>query len=204
MARRDTRTLLIEEGLKAFLARGYEGIGLQPILSGAGVPKGSFYNFFPSKEAYALEVIDAYAARYEAMRLACFAADGSPLRRLRHYFAALEAEMDEAGGTGGCLYGVLAQTSAPHSEALRSRLKAAFANWRTQIAALLDTAKAAGELAPATDTVALADAIIDAYEGATVRMRAEGDTAPMRRFRERTMEALLSANATGVAPDRVA
>ncbi|WP_171070139.1 TetR family transcriptional regulator C-terminal domain-containing protein [Methylobacterium terricola] len=193
MARRDTRDLLIAEGLKAFLARGYEGIGIQPILSGAGVPKGSFYNFFPSKEAYALEVIDAYAARYEAFRLACFATDGPPLRRLRHYFEALEAEMAEAGETGGCLYGVLAQTSAPHSEALRSRLKAAFAHWRAQIADLLETAKAAGELAPATESVALADAIIDAYEGAAVRARAEGDTAPMRRFRRVTMEALLSA-----------
>ncbi|MCF4123909.1 TetR family transcriptional regulator C-terminal domain-containing protein [Methylobacterium sp. SyP6R] len=195
MARRDTREILIAEGLKAFLARGYEGIGIQPILSGAGVPKGSFYNFFPSKEAYALEIVDAYAARYEAFRLACFAADGSPLQRMRGYFEALEAEMEGAGETAGCLYGVLAQTSAPHSEALRSRLKAAFANWRSHLADLLDTAKAAGELAPATDTVALADAIIDAYEGAAVRMRAEGNTAPMRRFRERTMEALLSAHA---------
>jgi len=195
MARRDTRDLLIAEGLKAFLARGYEGIGIQPILSGAGVPKGSFYNFFPSKEAYALAVVDAYAARYEAFRLACFATDGSPLQRLRRYFEALEAEMNEAGETGGCLYGVLAQTSAPHSEALRARLKAAFAHWRGQLAGLLDTAKAAGELAPATDTAALADALIDAYEGATVRMRAEGDAAAMRRFRERTMEALLSADA---------
>lgn len=195
MAKRDTREILIEEGLKAFLAHGFEGIGIQPILSGAGVPKGSFYNFFPSKEAYAVEVIDAYAARYEAFRLACFATDGSPLRRMRHYFEALEAEMDEAGETAGCLYGVLSQTSAPHSELLRARLKAAFAHWRSQMAGLLDEAKAAGELEPATDADALADAIIDAYEGAAVRTRAEGDTAPMLRFRTTTLEALLTAGA---------
>ena len=70
MAKRNTRDILIEEGVKAFLARGFEGIGIQPILTLAGVPKGSFYNFFPSKEAYAIEVIDAYAVRYEAVRLA--------------------------------------------------------------------------------------------------------------------------------------
>lgn len=195
MVKRNTRDVLIEEGVKAFLARGFEGIGIQPILSGAGVPKGSFYNFFPSKEAYAIEVIDAYAQRYEAVRLACFAARGSPLQRMRRYFDALEGKMDAAGDTAGCLYGVLSQTSAPHSEALRARLKAAFAHWRSQMADLLDEAKEAGELSSSTDTVALADAIIDAYEGAAVRMRAEGDMAPMRRFRERTMEALLAANA---------
>lgn len=195
MAKRDTREILIEEGVKAFLARGFEGIGIQPILSGAGVPKGSFYNFFPSKEAYAIAVIDAYAERYAAVRRASFAAAGSPLQRLRRYFEALEAKMEQPGETAGCLYGVLSQTSAPHSRALRVRLKSAFADWRDTMTDLLDEARASGELAPTADTVALADAIIDAYEGAAVRMRAEGDAAPMRRFRERTMEALLAANA---------
>ncbi len=65
------------------------------------------------------------------------------------------------------------------------------------MADLLDEAKEAGELSSATDTIALADAIIDAYEGAAVRMRAEGDMAPMRRFRERTMEALLAPTHEG-------
>lgn len=193
--KRNTRDVLIEEGVKAFLARGFEGIGIQPILMVAGVPKGSFYNFFPSKEAYAIEVIDAYATRYEGIRQACFASADPPLRRLRHYFDVLEREMTAADDTAGCLYGVLSQTSAPHSKALRARLKTAFANWRSQMADLLDEAKAAGELSSSADTVALADAIIDAYEGAALRVRAEGEMAPMRRFRERTMEALLSANA---------
>ncbi|WP_279479583.1 TetR family transcriptional regulator C-terminal domain-containing protein [Aureimonas sp. SK2] len=195
MAKRDTREILIEEGVKAFLARGFEGIGIQPILSGAGVPKGSFYNFFPSKEAYAIAVIDAYAARYQAIRRAAFESSGSPLQRMRRYFEALEAKGEQPGETAGCLYGVLSQTSAPHSEALRARLKSAFADWRSDMTSLLDEARAFGELAPTADTVALSDAIIDAYEGAAVRMRAEGDAAPMRRFREKTMEALLAANA---------
>lgn len=193
MKRRNTREILIEEGVKAFLAKGFEGIGIQPILAGAGVPKGSFYNFFPSKEAYALEVIDAYAQRYEAIRIACFAAEGTPLHRLRHYFEVLEAEMEEAGPTSGCLYGVLSQTSAPHSEILRARLKAAFANWREQMATLLDEAKAVGELPAKTDTADLADAIIDTYEGALIRMRAEGEIAPVRRFRSLSLERLITA-----------
>ncbi|MFD2239345.1 TetR family transcriptional regulator C-terminal domain-containing protein [Aureimonas populi] len=199
MKRRNTREILIGEGLKAFLARGFEGIGIQPILAGAGVPKGSFYNFFPSKEAYALEVIEAYALRYEAFRMECFAGNATPLGRLRGYFEALEAEKKGAGETPGCLYGVLAQTSAPHNEALRARLQAAFANWRAQMAELLDAARAAGELPPGTDTADLADALIDAYEGAMIRVRAEGDMRPLRRFRRLTLESLLSSPPTSDA-----
>ncbi len=192
MARRNTREILIEEGIKAFLAKGMEGVGIQPILAEAGVPKGSFYNFFASKEAYAIEVIDAYALRYEALRLRCFAEPGPALDRLRRYFEELEAKNATEGETAGCLYGVLAQTTAPHSPALRARLKAAFANWRSQLVDLLEEAARAGELRGDVETLALADAIIDAYEGAAVRLRAEGDLAPMRRFREFTLESLLS------------
>src|SRR5271163_2415989 len=64
MPRPDTRKVLIDEGLKALLANGYDGVGIGPVLAAAGVPKGSFYHFFRSKEEFACAVLDAYAERY--------------------------------------------------------------------------------------------------------------------------------------------
>lgn len=172
---------------------GFEGIGIQPILKRAGVTKGSFYNFFPSKEAYALEVIEAYSLRYEAFRMRSFAGDSSPLRRLWAYFEDLETEMEQAPETAGCLYGVLSQTSTPHNEALRRRVKVAFAHWQAQMADLLKQAQSVGELEADVDAADVAGAIIDAYEGAVIRIRAEGDMKPMRRFRELTLKRLIPA-----------
>lgn len=191
MKRRNTRELLVEEGVTAFLARGYEGVGIQQILAGVGVPKGSFYNHFASKEDFAREVIDAYERRYEIFVTDCFSGDVAPLERLRVYFARLEEQMREAGASAGCLYGVLSQTSAPHSEVLRGCLKQAFARWRANLIKLLEAARAAGDLTFVMDIGSLADAIIDSYEGALVRMRAEGSIAPVSRFRAVTLERLL-------------
>ncbi|MCH4090131.1 TetR/AcrR family transcriptional regulator [Acetobacter sp.] len=191
MKKKNTREILIEEGLKAFLMNGFDGIGIQPILRNAGVTKGSFYNFFPSKEAYALEVIDAYSFRYEELRLRIFACDISPLNQLWRYFEELETEIKQAQEVAGCLYGVLSQTSTPHNEVLRNRVKVAFANWQEQLTILLEEAKTVGELEAEVNTTDLAGAIIDAYEGAVVRVRAEGDMKPMRRFRELTLQRLV-------------
>lgn len=195
MARRNTREILVNEGMTAFMAKGYEGIGIQQILAAAGVPKGSFYNFFDSKEGFALEVLDAYARRYIEFVAEYLHGDGPPLDRLRAYFSALEDEMSRAGDAAGCLYGVLSQTSAPHSDVLRERLKEAFASWRENLVRLLSDAREQGELAQNADIAALSDAIIDSYEGALLRMRAEGSTVPVRRYRNVTLEALLVAAA---------
>src|ERR1700748_3968329 len=58
-----TREKLIQSGIQAIHASGYGGTSIQNIVESADVPKGSFYNFFPSKEAFAAEVIDAYSNR---------------------------------------------------------------------------------------------------------------------------------------------
>ena len=196
MARRNTREILLNEGMSAFIAKVYEGIGIQQILAAVRVPKGSFYNYFDSKEDFALEVLDAYDNRYAEFVAEHMDSAGDPLVRMRAYFSALETEMSEAGLSAGCLYGVLSQTSAPHSDALRSRLKKAFATWRNNLTRLLSEALGRGDLQENADVAGLADAIIDAYEGALLRMRAEGDVSPVRRFRQVTLEALLASAAS--------
>ncbi len=120
MSRPDTRKTLIDEGLKAFLANGYDGVGIGPVLAAAGVPKGSFYHFFRSKEEFAGAVLTAYADRYGRLRESILADKSRPpLQRLRHYFDELERELASEHPLGGCLYGVLTQTMATRSEALR-------------------------------------------------------------------------------------
>ena len=62
MARRNVREQIVEAGLKCLLEKGFNGVGVQEITSSAGVPKGSFYNHFESKEALGAEVIERYGA----------------------------------------------------------------------------------------------------------------------------------------------
>lgn len=186
-----TRERLIEEGLKSLIVNGFDGIGLNAILAAAKVPKGSFYYFFPSKEAFATAVIDAYEMQYTAMRKGFFTDTAhSPLTRLLRYFDAVEAMHLAEAPLAGCLYGVLSQTAAARSPEFRARLATIFQSWQTQMAELLEEAKAQGELAPEINCTEVAAFLIDAYEGLLVRMKVGGDAKAFARFRRLVLDPL--------------
>src|SRR5438132_4961652 len=56
-----TKAALVDAGLHLMLEKGYHHMGIQDVLQAAGVPKGSFYYYFPSKEAFGLAVIAQFA-----------------------------------------------------------------------------------------------------------------------------------------------
>ena len=55
------REALIQAGIEQLSIHGYHGTGIKQILDEVNVPKGSFYNFFASKEAFVAEVIARYS-----------------------------------------------------------------------------------------------------------------------------------------------
>lgn len=185
-----TREKIVAAGRRAMLAHGYDGTGLGPLLASVAVPKGSFYHFFASKEEFAGAVLAAYAEDYRQLRQAQFADTAlSPMTRLERNLEHLEAESISEQGVAGCLYGVLAQAAPALGEDLRAQLKAVFALWEQDLAALIAEAQQAGELDAGLDPAEAAAYVIDAYEGAVIRARA-GDAAAFARFRTFTLAAL--------------
>jgi TetR/AcrR family transcriptional repressor of nem operon len=188
----NTRLSLIQEGLKVLITHGYDGIGLAAILGAAGVPKGSFYYFFKSKEDFVGEVLVAYEQHYLDLRDSIFKdATRSPAQRLRDYFDELERLHRREAPLGGCLYGVLAQTASVRSEDFRNRLAKVFKTWTAQIEQLLKDAQAAGELHPDIDAIEAAAFIIEAYEGALIRMKVDGGLAAFARFKRFALQSVL-------------
>lgn len=194
MSKTDTRAVLIDEGLKALLSHGYEGAGIGPILKSAGVPKGSFYHFFTSKEEFASAVLASYCNNNQKVRTQLLLEDKtrSPLRRLRDYFEYYEKEYGSGDPTCGCLLGNLSQSIAAHSEVLQRELHRSFTAWQGDFRAVLREARDAGELPEYLDPDETAAFLIDAYEGALVRMKAEGSIKPLQRFSTMTLDGLLA------------
>lgn len=64
----DTRSHILATGRRLTATQGYTGVGLSELLREAGVPKGSFYHYFPSKEAYGCALLQDFVADY-ALRL---------------------------------------------------------------------------------------------------------------------------------------
>lgn len=190
----DTRAVLIDEGLKALLSHGYEGAGIGPILKSAGVPKGSFYHFFESKEAFASAVLASYCNNNQKVRTRLLLDDKtkSPLGRLRDYFDYYEKQYGSGDPTCGCLLGNLSQSIAAHSDVLQRELHRSFTAWQEDFKAVLREARDAGELPEHLDPDETAAFLIDAYEGALVRMKAEGSIKPLQRFSTMTLDGLLT------------
>src|SRR4051794_21024007 len=123
MARTDTRDEIIRAGSDLIAASGFGQTGLDKILKKAGVPKGSFYYYFSSKEDFGLAVIDRFAHQMLAVvREQMHNTALPPLERVRSY---LEGGLKMIGGNAckrGCLIGDLGQELAHQNEAFRKRI----------------------------------------------------------------------------------
>src|SRR6478672_12935550 len=62
MGRPSAREEIVQAGLKCLVEKGFNAVGVQDITDTAGVPKGSFYNHFESKEALGVEIVERYGA----------------------------------------------------------------------------------------------------------------------------------------------
>jgi TetR/AcrR family transcriptional repressor of nem operon len=177
-----SRPNLIEHGTQLMLRSGYAGTGLVELLQAAGVPKGSFYNHFESKEAFGVELVHHYYARHDRLLASLLAdTDRSPLERLRSYFERLlQRAVDASPQARGCLLGMLALEMAGSSEPLRASVSDAFGRWQARLAELLLQAQVAGELAPEQDPQPLAAMLIGGWEGALMRARASRDLDGLR------------------------
>ena len=82
-----TRDKIIASGTQAIIGKSYNAVGLNEILATAGVPKGSFYHFFKSKEDFGVAVVEHFATQAaDHLRTMLRDASRSPLARLRHWF----------------------------------------------------------------------------------------------------------------------
>jgi TetR/AcrR family transcriptional repressor of nem operon len=180
----ETKRRLLEAGLMMLLERGYHGLGVQDLLDRTGVPKGSFYHHFESKEDLALQAVDLYAALAHAqLEASLSAAERPPLERVRDFFDQIR-KMYAAEGYLGCFLGALGQELSGMNDVFRRRIEACFASLASGLAECLEDARQAGDIAPDTDVQQLATVLIQAWEGAALRSRLVRSAVPLDSFFE--------------------
>ena len=118
------RRRLLAAGLDLVHARGFAASGVKDITDAAGVPKGSFYAYFASKEAFAAAILEHYWADIETRLLPILDADGSAQERITRFFHALADEHEAGDFLLGCLVGNLSLELGGSSEPVRTSLSA--------------------------------------------------------------------------------
>jgi len=178
----DTRRLLLEAGMTMLLRQGYNDLGINALLEATNVPKGSFYHHFKSKEDFALKTIDLYMeAVHGGLDFFLGNEDVPPLQRIRNFFEATADKYREEGYLG-CLLGGLGQELSGISESFRLKVEECFGYISRRMADCLRLAVERGDLPPTTDPKALADLLVNCWEGAALRTRMRRDPAPLRQM----------------------
>jgi len=182
----DTQQRILDAARELIYARSYADVGVAEICESAGVQKGSFYHFFPSKRDLTLAVLDAHYVSFKEHLLdRAFATDVAPLARLER-FAKLVYEFQKqivqsTGRVLGCPVGNLANEMASHDEPIRERIDQIFQKTQAHVAQLLKEASKAGEL-PGVNIGATAQAMFAYFEGVMMMAKTQNDPEVLRRL----------------------
>ncbi|MDU8561177.1 TetR/AcrR family transcriptional regulator [Pseudomonas syringae pv. actinidiae] len=175
----ETREVLLRRGLEVLTEQSFSATGLDYILKEVGIPKGSFYHYFPSKEAFGRAVLEEYS-RYFAQRLDRWLLDEalSPLERLVGFVQSAKDGMARHDYRRGCMVGNLGQEVVLLPEGFRDTLEQILLDWQAKLAAC----QASGELSRRADCHELAAFFWIGWEGAVLRARLVKSDKPLNTF----------------------
>jgi TetR/AcrR family transcriptional repressor of nem operon len=191
MPRPNTKEQLIVAGLNALLEKGFNGVGVQEITEQAGVPKGSFYNHFESKEALGAEIVERYGLN-STRRAILRDKTVPPLQRLRTHFEALNDTFTKSKFERGCLLGNFSAELANQSPVIRESLLTLFERWTEDLEVAIADAQSEGAVSSDRAAGDIAAFLLDAYEGTLLRARVQRDRAPFDRFMKLAFEQILT------------
>jgi TetR/AcrR family transcriptional repressor of nem operon len=175
------RENLLSQGVTLLMQQGYHGTGLKEILDAVQIPKGSFYNYFGSKENFAAEAIQHYINPFiDQLSGHLQNPDNDALSALQCYFNELITELEKADYKGGCLLGNLMGEIGDTSDLCKKSLQSAVHRYRNLLQDGL--LKAQQEGTARTDKTAedMADLLVNMWQGALLRMKIEQSSAPLK------------------------
>jgi len=178
---------ILDCGERLIASKGFVGVGLAEILSVAGVPKGSFYHYFSSKERFGEELLARYMERYLGQLDALLKADGTPARaRLMRYWSywnvtqcgiAGAACAEPQAGTK-CLIVKLSAEVADISETMRLTLREGTDRVVQRLAQCLQEARVDGSVPCALVADATALTLYELWLGASLLAKLRRDGSP--------------------------
>ena len=198
-----TRQHILDTGYRLVLHRGFAAMGLMEILKECGIPKGSFYHYFASKEAFGCALLQQYVDEYIEKLARLLAETGNGRESLMRYWNAWIADptssSDSANPVQGwaddCLVVKLAAEVADLSEDMRRVLDAGVQQLLARIAALIDEAREDGSVPDGAPSPALARMLYQMWLGAALLTKLSQNRMPLHQALIAT-ETLLACDQT--------
>lgn len=179
----DTKAELIRSGLAYLTEYGFVASGLDAILKNAGVPKGSFYHYFASKDAFGEAVLAHYNGYFSAkLDTHLLNTHYSPLKRLENFVHDATEGMARYQFKRGCLVGNLGQEVDTLPASFRAQLTAIFTGWQERVATCLKAAQQSEEINSDINCSDAAEFFWIGWEGAVSRAKLMQNGQPLQLF----------------------
>ena len=178
--RTDTRTTLLDAAQRTFAHKGYSAVGINEVLVGVGVPKGSFYHYFSSKDAFGEAVLKHYYEQYLAdMDEVLAGADLTGAQRILAYFDSWRSTQSLDDCQGRCLAVKLGAEVADMSEAMRASLRDGTDGIVGRLERVLAAGAEDGSVTLVGDAGTVARSLYELWMGASVLAKVYRDLSPM-------------------------
>ena len=200
------RLHILETGSDLVLHKGFVGVGLQEILKNCGIPKGSFYHYFESKEAFGCELVKHYVDNYQ-LRLNELWADTAPstdsaiqqsaYAKLINYFSLwINDPLTSCGWAETCLVVKLAAEVSDLSDDMRVIMAQGAENLVNNIVELIQAGKIDQSISIQGDAFINAQVIYQMWLGAALLSKLQKDKAPLHHALDATRRMLNNPTAS--------
>ncbi len=194
MIRRDIREEILQSGSALMHFKGYNHTGIKQITDSVGIPKGSFYNYFKSKEQFAVAALE-YMSQKTLHRMHSYFGDQTkpPVDRITGFFSdMIEINIREFNFKQGCFIGNFCQEMADVNARIGEKIDYIFRKYTAMLSDCLSQAQQNGDLRKDYDIDKLAEFIFNSWEGALMRMKASRNASPLTAFMDILTEVIFS------------
>ncbi|WP_342376187.1 TetR/AcrR family transcriptional regulator [Myxococcus stipitatus] len=175
----DVRRHILEVAHPLLVRKGFSAVGLAEVLEAAQVPKGSFYHYFSSKEAFGEALLEAYFADRLARMDELLSKRGTSAQRLVAYFRDWLESQTEADTQQRCLVVKLGAEVCDLSENMRAVLDRGTQSIVARIARGIEAGKKDGSVKSALDAQTAAVTLYQSWLGASLLAKITRDRAPL-------------------------
>jgi len=185
MAKKNKKQDILQLGFEVMYSKGYHATSVQDITDAAGVPKGSFYHYFKTKELFTLDAVKLYTQLVkQEMEQTLTDTSLDPLERILKLYQDRIAYYDSYAYRLGCFAGNMTQEIADTNETLRVAVDEFFLQSRRLLVQCLQEAQQNGELDIDQDVDEMAEFIVNSYEGSLLRMKSLHSPEPLEIFQK--------------------
>lgn len=186
-----TRQRLLRAGIEALTEAGYSSIGLDAILKREGIPKGSFYYYFNSKEAFGQEIIESYNQFFKTKLVKHLQAnDRQALSGFHSFVADAINGIEKYQYQRGCLIGNLGQELNTLPPNFRNQLADVFAQWSYLLADYLQQEQSYRHIAQSLNCQRQSELFWIGWEGAVLHCKLQRSSQPIQLFTDHFINTL--------------